>query len=337
MVIIKVLVVEDSNVSRKLLAENFVKMGYTVLEANNGEEGIALWERENPEFVVTDWNMPLKSGLELVKHIRNSSAQQYYTYIILVTARVEESFITEAFESGVDDYLTKPVNFRELSLRIKAGERLLNLQSKDLIVFALARLAEIRDKETGDHLERIRQYSKTLSEKLSHTAKYKNVINHNFIKNIYDISPLHDIGKVGIPDNILLKEGKLTKEEFDIMKTHTILGKTTLEEVSKNANRGFLKMAIEIAGSHHEKWDGTGYPLGLKGLEIPLCARIVALADVYDALRSKRSYKEAMSHKTACTIIVSESGTHFDPDIAFAFMEIENKFKDISERYSLEK
>ena len=333
----KVLVVEDSNVSLRLLSENFEKMGYAVLEAKNGEEGIKLWETENPEFVVTDWNMPVKSGLELVKHIRTSSSQQYYTYIILITARDDENCISEAFEAGVDDYLTKPVNFRELLLRIKAGERLLNLQSKDLIVFALARLAEIRDKETGDHLERIRQYSKVLSEKLSQNPKYKNTINPNFIKNIYDTSPLHDIGKVGIPDYILLKKGKLTDEEFDIMKTHTMLGKTTLEEVAKNANRGFLKMAIEIAGSHHEKWNGKGYPLGLKGLEISLSARIVALADVYDALRSQRSYKEAMSHKVACTIIVSESGTHFDPDIVFAFMEIENRFKEISERYSLEK
>lgn len=328
----KVLVVEDSNVSLKMLAENFLKMGYKVLEARNGEEGLALWEAENPEIVVTDWNMPVKSGLELIRHIRRDSSQ-YYTYIILITARDDQKCISEAFEAGVDDYLIKPVNFIELSLRIKAGERLLNLQSKDLIVFALARLAEIRDKETGDHLERIRQYSKMLSEKLSQSIKYKNSINPNFIKNIYDTSPLHDIGKVGIPDHILLKEGKLTNEEFDIMKTHTILGKTTLEEVSKSANRGFLKMAIEIAGSHHEKWDGSGYPLGLKGLEIPLSARIVALADVYDALRSKRSYKSEMPHEKACTIIVSESGTHFDPDVVFAFMEIENRFKEISERY----
>lgn len=330
---IKVLVVEDSNVSRKLLAENFQKVGHTILEASNGEEGIEIWEKESPDFVVTDWNMPVKSGLELVKHIRRSSSHQYYTYIILITARDDEDCISKAFEAGVDDYLTKPVNYRELSLRIKAGERLLNLQSKDLIVFALARLAEIRDKETGDHLERIRQYSKLLAEKMSQTAKYKNIINPNYIKNLYDTSPLHDIGKVGIPDYILLKEGKLTQEEFDIMKTHTILGKTTLEEVSRNANRGFLKMAIEIAGSHHEKWNGSGYPLGLKGLEIPLSARLVALADVYDALRSKRSYKERMPHKKACQIIVKDSGTHFDPDVVYAFMEIENRFKEISERY----
>jgi len=215
----------------------------------------------------------------------------------------------------------------ELILRVKAGERLLGLETRDLLIFALAKLAESRDTDTGAHLERVRTYSRVIAEHLSHLPKYRDQINADFVRLIYLTSPLHDIGKVGIPDSVLLKPGVLTREEFEIMKTHTTRGAETLDAaLHEYPAAGFLRMARDIAASHHERYDGTGYPEGLAGENIPLCGRIVALADVYDALTSKRVYKEAFSHDTARQIVIEARGTHFDPDVVDAFLAIEDKF-----------
>jgi len=328
----KVLIVEDNRVSRLVLVAYLEKMGYEVLQAEDGDQGIKIWKEEFPDIVLTDWNMPNTSGIDLIQYIRNA-CDQHYTYVIIITSRDEDSDLMKGFEVGVDDYLIKPVNRQELLMRMKAGERLLNLQSKEQLVFAMAKMVELRDQETGDHLERIRLYAKILSSNLSETVKYKTIIDGRFIKSIYDSSPLHDIGKMGVPDVILQKNGKLSPDEFRQMQDHTKIGVETLEAVSKNGKGTFLNMAIEIARSHHERWDGSGYPDRLLGEKIPLAARIVSLADVYDALRSKRVYKDAIAHETVVKMIEEESGKHFDPDIVASFVEIKDDFEKISQKY----
>ena len=198
------------------------------------------------------------------------------------------------------------------------------------IILGLAKLAEYRDKDTGTHLERIRSYSRLLAGKLSENIKYNDYITNEYIKDLFQSSILHDIGKVGIPDAILLKPAKLTKEEFELIKEHPSIGYVTIVNIENRINHpSFLSLGKEIARSHHERWDGKGYPDGLSGENIPLSARIVALADVYDALTSKRPYKKAFSHKEAVSIILEGKETQFDPDIINAFTELTEEFNRI--------
>jgi PAS domain S-box-containing protein len=197
-------------------------------------------------------------------------------------------------------------------------------------ILGLAKLAEYRDEDTGVHLERIREYTKILTQELSRSPKYKDYITQKYIDDIYFSSILHDIGKVGIPDSILLKPSKLTDEEFEVIKRHSTIGGDVLSQVNaKVRGQSFLTIGMQIAYFHHEKWNGAGYPKGLKGEDIPLSARIVALADVYDALTSNRIYKKAFSHQKARNIIEKESGEHFDPEIVAAFLENEAEFDRI--------
>lgn len=200
-------------------------------------------------------------------------------------------------------------------------------------IYALVSLAESRDDETGEHISRAGQYCRLIAEELFKKGKYADEVNEQFIESITQASPLHDIGKVGIPDSILLKPGKLTTEEFEIMKTHTTIGYDTLASAGrKGVMNPFIKFGMEIALCHHEKWDGGGYPNGLRGDEIPISARIMALVDVYDALRSKRVYKEGFSHEKSVSIIEEGKGSHFDPTLVEIFLENQHKFRDIFER-----
>ncbi|NLY88990.1 MAG: HD domain-containing protein [Firmicutes bacterium] len=202
------------------------------------------------------------------------------------------------------------------------------------VVYALAKLAEHRDSDTGGHIERVAEICWLLTTNLRRREKYKNLIDDDYIEKLTRVSPLHDIGKVGIPDRILLKPGRLTAKEFEIMKTHTTIGaKTLLEVKEKFPENRLLELAINITNFHHERWDGTGYPLGLEGEEIPLSARIMAIVDVYDALRSKRVYKDALTHEESLEIIKEESGKAFDPEIVAAFVEIEDKVKRVFLKY----
>jgi len=199
-------------------------------------------------------------------------------------------------------------------------------------IFSMVKLAEYRDNDTGGHIERVAASCRSLARLLSRVPGYQDLINEDFIDNIFKASPLHDIGKVGIPDNILLKPGKLNAREFDIMKTHADLGYNTLLEVYRQyPNNRFLKLGINIVRYHHEKWNGTGYPLGLQGTDIPLAARIMAIVDVYDALRSKRVYKAPLSHEESIEIIRQGAGEDFDPEIAQVFIENESEFRRIYE------
>ncbi|TAN44560.1 MAG: bacteriohemerythrin [Nitrospirae bacterium] len=208
-------------------------------------------------------------------------------------------------------------------------------ESHRAIIFSLANLAEWRDPETGYHLERTRNYGVLLARELRKKEKYKNIIDEQFISDLYNAAPLHDIGKVGVRDSILLKEGKLTQEEFEIMKKHVLIGKNILRDVIEkfNINRPFLVMSKNIAAYHHERYDGSGYTKALRGDDIPLEARIYAVCDSYDAIRAKRPYKEPITHEKAIEFIVKDKGRHFDPDMVDAFISCEKEFMEVFETY----
>jgi len=197
-------------------------------------------------------------------------------------------------------------------------------------IYSLVKLSEARDDDTGAHIQRVADYCRLLASELANNPKYSSYLNQSYITNLYKVSPLHDVGKVAVPDSILLKPGKLSPEEFKIIQTHTTIGAKTLGEVKKQyPDNQFLEMGVAIAHSHHEKWDGSGYPLGLKGEEIPLSCRIMAIADVYDALRSKRVYKPEYQHEKCVEIIKSSTGTHFDPEVVEVFLVIEKEFNRV--------
>jgi len=204
--------------------------------------------------------------------------------------------------------------------------------TRDLTMFALAQLADSRDPETGEHLLRMRAYAQRLAENLAQQGPYTAEIDAKFLSDFFRSTPLHDIGKVGIPDQILLKPGPLTKEEFEIMKRHTVIGAEALEKAASHSNfGGFLLVAAQIARSHHERFDGKGYPDGLLGYQIPLCARITAVADVFDALTSARVYKDAMEAEDARGLIEREAGSHFDPAVVDAFRVCYSQLLDIKD------
>jgi putative two-component system response regulator len=330
---VKILIVEDELVSRKKMERLIQGLGYETIVAKNGMEGWEIWKNDRPRMVITDWVMPGMDGLALCRKIRGSEGSRY-TYLIMVTAKNDVNDIVAGMDSGADDFITKPFIKGELAVRIRAGERILGFESRDIVIFSLAKLAESRDSETGNHLERIRYYCKTLAEAMRKMDNGSQGIDNLFIENIFLTSPLHDIGKIGIPDYILLKPGRLDDKEFEIMKDHSRIGFETLNEALKRYPKAdYLRMSAEIALSHHERLDGTGYPDGLKGEEIPLSARITALSDVYDALVSRRVYKNAYTHDVAKAIILKEAGTHFDPCVVGAFLATEKTFVETGQRF----
>ncbi len=329
-----VLVVEDEAISRRTVEHTLRKAGYRVTTARDGEEALTLLLANSHQLVVSDWHMPRMDGIELCRAIRKADLNRY-VYFIMVTSRDRMIDTINGFETGVDDYIAKPFNPCELQGRVNVGRRIVELETSQLTIFALAKLAESRDPETGAHLERVRKYCRELATQLQTAPKFRETIDAEFLQLIYKTSPLHDIGKVAIPDAILLKPGKLTPAEFEVMKTHAVKGAETLDAALREfPNAKFLRMAKDIALTHHEWYDGSGYPFGLVNEQIPLCGRIVAVADAYDALTSKRVYKEAMSHEEARSVITSESGSHFDPDIVDAFLDAETKFLMIRTQYN---
>ena len=316
---------------------------------------------ETPDAIISDLNMPGKSGKELLAMVRGRQETEY-TPFVLLTGNNEVKNKMECLESGATDFLNKPCEFYELAARLRNAlklkeyqdtvrlqneiletrvrERTVELESsRREVIFRLAIAAELRDSATGFHILRVGLLSKLLAEELQY--------NDVFQDNILLASTLHDIGKLGISDNILRKPGKLTDEEYSQMKTHCKIGADVLRNdldtafamfagISGRSN-DLLGEAATIAASHHEKWDGTGYPNGLAGESIPVTGRIVAVADVYDALRSKRPYKEAMNADEALEIIKAGSGKHFDPAIADAFVRRHDDAKKIIEDYSDER
>jgi len=329
-----VLVVEDDEVTADILENALHEFGYDVTKANDGREAIEAIRTGKYRLVVSDWEMPEISGIELCRQIRQRCSSGYI-YVILVTSYSGTQNVVEALSAGADDFIAKPFHPEELRVRLRAGERILSLESRDLMIFSLARLAESRDPDTGAHLERMQEYCRLLADQLSGHERFRDTIDGEYVQLLHLTSPLHDIGKVGIPDSVLLKPGRLNQEEFEIMKRHTVIGGETLDAaVRAHPEARFLQMARDVAWTHHERFDGSGYPLGLCGREIPVCGRIVALADAYDALTTQRVYKPAFSHEKAKKIILEGTGTQFDPDVVEAFLQREHDFVTVSRRFA---
>jgi putative two-component system response regulator len=355
----KVLVVEDNDINRQFLNEYVEAIGHTPVLAENGLRALQLMRSERPDVVLLDMMMPEMNGDEVLERMKADPALRDIP-VVMISAVNEADTVVSCIQKGADDYLTKPFNGNILKARISGclAKKLLmderehyrreleayNLTLEDRVreqvreislaqmatIFAMAKIAESRDEDTGEHLERMREYAKVVAEELSKLKKYEDLIDGTFVVNLYSASPLHDIGKVGIPDRILLKPGKLTPEEFDIVKLHPTIGAETLRGIQEQyPGNKFVNMGIDIAESHHEKWDGSGYPKRLAGEEIPLVGRIIALGDVYDALVTQRCYKRAFLHEEARGIILDGRGRHFDPDIVDIFVALEDRFLEI--------
>lgn len=349
-----VLVVDDIPDNVRLIAE-LLEGTCRCRVATSGIKALAIAVAyPQPELILLDVDMPDMNGYEVCRRLKADPATSSIP-VIFITALTGEEDETEGFRAGGVDYITKPVSKAVLLARVKAQltiasskhylarknellesmvrERSRQLTSiRDVIVLALASLAEARDNETGTHIMRVQHYSQLLAMTLQKYPEHN--ITDEFIELIFKTSPLHDIGKVGVPDSILFKQGKLSGEEFAAMKRHSLLGGQTLDEVERQlaVPEEFVSMAQAITLHHHERWDGEGYPLGLAGKDIPLAARIVALADAYDALTSPRAYKSPVTLDDARRIIESERGKQFDPDVVGAFLEKEPEFREIRER-----
>jgi putative two-component system response regulator len=352
-----VLVVDDTPDNLSLMG-GLLRDHYHVKVANQGEKALKIAQGEQPpDLILLDIMMPGMDGYEVCRRLK-ANLHTRDIPVIFLTARADMEDERLGLELGAVDYITKPISPPILLARVathlalkasadflrdksdylerEVALRTLEVQAiQDVTIMAMTSLAETRDNETGNHIRRTQLYVKALAEHLRDHPRFAHVLTDRMIDLLYKSAPLHDIGKIGIPDAILLKPGKLTVQEFEVMKTHTTLGRNAIEEAERRLGMrvAFLSVSKEIAYSHQEKWDGSGYPEGLKGDAIPVSARLMAVADVYDALISKRVYKPAFPHEQACATIVKGRGTHFDPDMVDAFVEIAQDFLRISQRY----
>ena len=330
----RILGVDDDDIALDILEAAVAADGHEMVRAANGLAALNILAHERIQLVISDWMMPGMSGIDLAHKVRDANAGPY-TYFILLTSRTDKADLLKGLDAGADDFIIKPFDPMELRLRLRVGQRVLALETHRLTIFALAQLADTRDNETGNHLVRIREYSHLLAQQLADSPELNLNLSGDYPELIYLTSPLHDIGKVGIPDCVLLKPGRLDDSEFAVMKTHAYLGgQTLLVALEHFPDAAYLQMARDIAMYHHERYDGKGYPMGLAGENIPLCARIVGVADVYDALVSRRVYKQAFSHEIARSLIVEGRGTQFDPKVVDAFMANEKDFESIAVQYS---
>lgn len=352
-----VLVVDDTPENLTLMAA-LLKDSYKVKVANHGDKGLKIATSDNPpDLILLDIMMPDIDGYEVCRRLKANPATRDIP-IIFLTAKSDVEDEKMGLELGAADYITKPISppivmarvATQLSLKASAdflrdkndfleqevAKRTQEVMAiQEVTILAMASLAETRDSDTGNHIRRTQHYMQALAVHLQLHPRFSAFLTPYNIQMLFRSAPLHDIGKVGIPDRILLKPGRLTTEEFEIMKTHTTLGRDAIAhaEEALGTQVEFLSMSKEIALSHQEKWDGTGYPEGLRGDAIPISARLMALADVYDALISRRVYKEPMPHEQAVDIIRQTSGRHFDPDVADAFLAIEENFRAIALTY----
>jgi putative two-component system response regulator len=352
-----ILVVDDTPDNITLLC-SLLGEQYRNKVATNGIRALKIAAAEpRPDLILLDIMMPDMDGYEVCRQLKANTATADIP-VIFLTARTQEGDETKGFELGAVDYITKPITPPILMARVnthialQSARKVLEKQNlvleeqveertyklaalQDAIIIAMASLAETRDNDTGQHIRRTQHYVRELALGLRAYDTYADEIDNDFLSNLYKTAPLHDIGKVGVPDAILLKPGRLTPEEFNIMKKHTIYGRDAVVAAEKTMGtpEQFLTTAREITYSHHEKWDGSGYPLGLAGLDIPLSARLMAVADVYDALIAERVYKTPMSHEEASTIIIDGRGTHFDPDITDVFTQINDRLAAIAEQF----
>lgn len=354
---INVLIIDDDDLIRSYLRAVCQISGWGCAEAEDGPTAIEILRR-NPDsysLALLDLRMPGLSGLEVLPELLKLGEDMA---VIIMSGYAEVGIAVEALQKGAFDLIEKPLDHSLLLSRIAKAlelrevrrsnrryvtdmERQIRLRTSQFeaarkaTIFGLARLAEHRDKETGYHLERMAHYAVALASSLRESHLYRSILDEAFLANLHDSAPLHDIGKVGVPDCILLKPGPLTEEEFEVMRTHTSIGERALREIQSQVESvDFLELGIEMSRSHHERFDGKGYPDGLIGTDIPLSARIVALADFYDAICTPRIYRpSAFTHQQASELISEASGKHFDPDIVDAFLASHEAFIRIHKDY----
>ncbi len=360
-----VLVVDDSPQILSLMDELLAEF-YQLKVSSSGARGLEIAQGSpQPDLILLDVEMPGMDGFEVCRRLKEDARTQQIP-VIFLTAKTDQMDENKGLELGAVDYITKPVSFPIVLARVKthlalkaaadflrdrngyleqevlrrtaeAQRRARDLkEAYAIMIVAMASIAEARDNETGNHILRTQAYVRLLAEHLSQLPEYREKLDAQTIDDLYQAAPLHDIGKVGIPDQILMKPGKLTTEEFEVMKTHTTIGYKAIEKAQDRigVQLPVLEVAKDIALYHQEKWDGSGYPQGRSGKLIPLSARLMALADVYDALISRRVYKAPMSHEQAVQIITEGSGRHFDPTLVSAFLAIQNDFRDVALKYS---
>jgi len=353
------LLVVDDTPDNLMLMVDLLKDRYRVKIANSGEKALRILEGDPlPDLILLDIMMPGMSGYAVAEALKQDPRTQDIP-IIFLTAMASTEDEIRGLELGAADYITKPISPPlvltrvQAQLKVKAAADFLRDQNdyleqevqrrtrevsaiQDVTIQAMASLAETRDNETGNHIRRTQNYVKLLAELLCQHPRFRHFLNEETIRLLFKSAPLHDIGKIGIPDHILLKPGRFTPEEFEIMKTHTTLGRDAIQHAEEQLGMsvGFLHLAKEIAYSHQEKWDGSGYPQGLAADAIPISARLMAVADVYDALISRRIYKPQMPHEKAVQIIRDGRGTHFDPDICDAFLNNAERFREIAEHFA---
>ncbi|HPS31262.1 MAG TPA: two-component system response regulator [bacterium] len=350
----KILCVDDTPQNLKLLEALLAPSGYEILEAENGKKALKIIQTENPDLVLLDVMMPDMDGFEVIRKVRQDNRYQQLP-IILVTALTEKEDRIKGIEAGCDDFISKPVDKMELLarvrslLKVKAYNDLLSNYRKELesevadrtkelnhafekiksasldTIYRLTMASEYKDEDTGAHVKRMSHYCVAIAKQLGLSEKC--------VETILYAAPMHDLGKIGIPDHILLKPAKLDPSEWEIMKQHTAIG----AKILNGSDAQFIKLGEIIARCHHEKWDGSGYPDGLKGTEIPIAGRIVAIADVFDALNSKRPYKEPFSLEKSLSIIKEGRGNHFDPEVVDAFFAIQYEILDIKQQFDDEK
>jgi putative two-component system response regulator len=356
-----ILIADDEEVNLRLISSILETEGYHLITAVNGKEALDKIKSGRPDLVLLDIMMPVMDGYKVCAKIKKDPLLNS-TPVIIITALADRGSLIKGLEMGANDFLTKPIDRAELILRIKnllkikeyedclneyntvleceVADRTRELkdaktaieyaynesrQSHIETIYRLTLAAEFKDEDTASHLRRISHYCRLLSEELN--------LSDEFTEKIFYAAPMHDIGKIGIPDQILLKPDKLTPEEFNIIKNHTLIGANILKDSASK----YLREAEIIALVHHEKWDGSGYPRGLKGEDIPLVGRILSIADQYDALRSKRPYKAGFTHEKTFDIITKGDGRtmpgHFDPQILQAFQDLSVQFQDIFDSF----
>lgn len=356
-----ILIVDDSPENLSALGALLQEAGYQVRVANSGGTGLRLAAQpQKPSLILLDIMMPDMNGHEVLHYLRAAPGTRDIP-VIFLTAKDSDEDEQRAFEAGVADYITKPFKPSLVLARVRSQllvrrarlwlqdqnhaleeEVSRRMRENELIqavsIRALAHLAETRDNETGNHIERTQSYVRVLATHLAEVPRFTGLLNSKYVEMLARSAPLHDIGKVGIPDSILLKPGKLTAEEWEVMKTHTVLGCEAIALAEKDINSAadFLRHAKEIVRWHHEHWDGNGYPDQLSGEKIPVSARIMALADVFDALISRRVYKEALPFADVRRIIAGERGRQFDPEITDVFLAHCNEFEAIALNYGID-
>lgn len=345
-----ILLVDDHPENIELLKAYLAPQGYETVQAANGEEALKALSSQAIDLILLDVMMPGMDGFEVTRHVRQDKTNPQLP-IVLVTALRETEDRVKGIEAGCDDFISKPFDGIELLarvrslLKVKAYNDLMSRYQQELetevrkrteelrqafekiksasldTIYRLSVASEYKDEDTGAHIKRMSHYSAAIARQLGLDAK--------LVEAILYAAPMHDVGKIGIPDHILMKPGKLDAQEWEIMQQHTIIGANIL----KGSDAEFIQLGESIARHHHEKWDGSGYPDHLKGSEIPITSRIVAIADVFDALTSKRPYKEPFSLEKSFTIIQEGKGTHFDPDVVDAFFAIQDEILSIHKEF----